>query len=166
MCVEGFPSRVWPKTLKWVVVYSIASTMTGRPCVYTVTVGWHVLCLYCDGLGYHVLCLYTVMECGIMYYVYIVTGLGDMSCVCILWRGGMAFPVSAAWHSSVAAHWSKYGTTATSRHCRDMAADVKETLIPNKQKFLGDCSVGNSKVWLLNMKVMLWCFKTILWSFH
>ena len=28
--------------------------------------------------------------------------------VCILWRGGVSCPVSAAWHSCVAAHWSKY----------------------------------------------------------
>ena len=30
--------------------------------------------------------------------------------------------LSAAWHSSVAAHWSS--TTATCRHCRDMTSDV------------------------------------------
>ena len=29
-------------------------------------------------------------------------------CVWILSRGGVSCPVSAAWHSSVAAHWSKY----------------------------------------------------------
>ena len=28
--------------------------------------------------------------------------------VCILWRGGVSCPVSAAWHSCVAAHWLKY----------------------------------------------------------
>ena len=28
--------------------------------------------------------------------------------VCILWRDGVLCPVSAAWHSCVAAHWSKY----------------------------------------------------------
>ena len=28
--------------------------------------------------------------------------------VCILWRGGVSCPVSAAWHFCVAAHWSKY----------------------------------------------------------
>ena len=64
---EGFPSRVRPKTLKWVVVYftSMDSTTTGRSCVYTVT-EW-------------------------------------VSC-----------PVSVAWLSSVAAHWSKY-------HCHRQA---------------------------------------------
>ena len=28
-------------------------------------------------------------------------------CVCILWWGGVPCPMSAAWHSCVAAHWSK-----------------------------------------------------------
>ena len=50
---EGFPDRVWPKTLKWVVVYSrysMDSTATGRPrvCILwqngvscSVSVAWH-----------------------------------------------------------------------------------------------------------------------------
>ena len=53
-------------------------------------------------------------------------------CVCILWRGRVSCPVSAAWHSCVAAHWSKY-------HCYKQAPSrydlrcLKATLNPNKQ---------------------------------
>ena len=52
--------------------------------------------------------------------------------VCILWRGGVSCPVSAAWHFCVAAHWSKY-------HCYKQAPSwydlrcFKATLNPNKQ---------------------------------
>ena len=52
--------------------------------------------------------------------------------VCILWRGGVSCPVSAACHSCVAAHWSKY-------HCYKQAPSwydlrcFKATLNPNKQ---------------------------------
>ena len=47
--------------------------------------------------------------------------------VCILWRGGESCPVSAAWHSCVAAHWSNY-------YCYKQAPlDVKATLNLNKQ---------------------------------
>ena len=31
-----------------------------------------------------------------------------LPCVCILWQGVVSCPVIAAWHFSVAAHWSKY----------------------------------------------------------
>ena len=53
--------------------------------------------------------------------------------VWILWRGGVSCPVSAAWHSCVAAHWSKY-------HCYKQAPSrydlrcLKAPLNPNKQK--------------------------------
>ena len=52
--------------------------------------------------------------------------------VCILWRGAVSCPVSAAWHFCVAAHWSKY-------HCYKQAPSwydlrcFKATLNPNKQ---------------------------------
>ena len=52
--------------------------------------------------------------------------------VCILWRGGVSCPVSAAWHFCVAAHWSKY-------HCYKQAPSwydlrcFKAMLNPNKQ---------------------------------
>ena len=54
---------------------------------------------------------------------------------CILWRGGVSCPVSAAWHFCVAAHWSKH-------HCYKQAPSwydlrcFKATLKPkqtNKQ---------------------------------
>ena len=59
---------------------------------------WQVgpVSVYCDGVGCRVLCLYTV------------TGWGVVSCVCILWPGWVSCSVSAAWHSCVATHWSKY----------------------------------------------------------
>ena len=59
------------------------------------------------------------------------TAIG-LPCVCILWRGGVSCPVSAAWHFCVAAHWSKY-------HCYKQAPSwydlrcFKATLNPNKQ---------------------------------
>ena len=53
-------------------------------------------------------------------------------CVCIQWRSRVSCPVSAAWHSCVATHWSKY-------HCYKQAPTrydlrcLKATLNPNKQ---------------------------------
>ena len=41
-----------------------------------------------------------VWRCASMYNT--MTG---PPCVCILWRGGVSCPVSAAWHSCEAAHW-------------------------------------------------------------
>ena len=55
----------------------------------------------------------------------------DVPHQCILWRGGVSCPVSAAWHSCVASHWSKY-------HCYKQASSwydlrcLKATLNPNK----------------------------------
>ena len=57
----------------------------------------------------------------------------DRPCVCILRQGGVSCPVSAAWHSFVTTHWSKY-------HCYNKAQSrydlrcLKATLIPNKHK--------------------------------
>ena len=53
--------------------------------------------------------------------------------VCILWRGGVSCPVSAAWHFCVTAHWSKY-------HCYKQALSqydlrcFKATLNPKQTK--------------------------------
>ena len=55
--------------------------------------------------------------------------------VSILWRGGVSCPVSAAWHSCVAAHWLKY-------HCYKQAPSrydlrcLKATLNPNQNKLI------------------------------
>ena len=58
----------------------------------------------------------------------------------MLWRGGVSCPVSAAWHSCVAAHWQHIGqsTTATNKHIR-MCAAVNE----------------KSKMWLRNVKLQI-----------
>ena len=84
---EGFPGRVWPKTVKWVVMYISVTfhTTTGRPCV------------------------------------------------CILWRGGVSCPVSAAWHSCVAAHWLKYHCYKQAQLWYDLRC-LKVTLNPNNNK--------------------------------
>ena len=49
--------------------------------------------------------------------------------VCILWRGGVSCPVSAAWHSCVAAHWSKY-------HCYKQAPSLLKSDVKSKTKDL------------------------------
>ena len=66
--------------------------------------------------------------------------------VCILWRGGVSCPVSAAWYSCVAGHWSKYHSykQAPSR-C------LKATLNPNKQT-KNDC-IHIWCSWLLDLSV-------------
>ena len=52
--------------------------------------------------------------------------------VCILWRRGVSYPVSAAWHSCVAAHWSKYQCYKQAPSFYDLRC-LKVTLNPNKQ---------------------------------
>ena len=59
--------------------------------------------------------------------------------VCILRRGGVSCSISAAWHSTVAAHWSKY-------HCYEQAPSwydlrcLKATLHLNKQNKVSQIS--------------------------
>ena len=79
---EVLPDRVWPKTLKWVVLYSYM---------------WR----------------YASMDIT-------TTGLPS---VCILWRGGLSCPVSAAWLSCVA----KQVPSRFDHMC------LKATWNPNKQ---------------------------------
>ena len=52
--------------------------------------------------------------------------------VCILWRGGVSCPVSAAWHSCVAAHWSKYHCYKQAPSQYDLSC-LKTTLNLSKQ---------------------------------
>ena len=67
-------------------------------------------------------------------------------CVCILWRGGVSCPVPAAWHSCVAAHWSKY-------HCYKQAPSrydlrcFKAMLNPNNK---------STKMCHLNFRSLNW----------
>ena len=51
--------------------------------------------------------------------------------VSILWQGGVSHPVSVAWHSCVAAHWSKYHCYKQTPSRYDLRC-LKATLNPNK----------------------------------
>ena len=53
-------------------------------------------------------------------------------CVCILWLSGTSCPVSAPWHSCVAAHWSKYHCYKQAQLWYDLRC-LKAKLNPNKQ---------------------------------
>ena len=65
-------------------------------------------------------------------------------CVCTLWQGVMSCPVSAAWHSCVAAHWSKYNCYKQAPSWYDLRC-LKVRLNPNKVTNINHWNISNIK---------------------